>query len=139
MQKLPKPTFQFLLPNSIKRGYTEFECPSLALLNNGTIYNQSQGPNQTGNISLTLDSKRRLVVLAFRVLLTRNGAHAKNGIRNKILKLINWVINWNFLIHEGAWKKIGNGAHAKYGIRNKKLNSSTRSLVGIFKYAKVSR
>ena len=58
---------------SIKRGYTEFECPSSGSLNNrpiATIYNQSQGPNPTGNISLVLNFKRRLVVLALRVLLS---------------------------------------------------------------------
>ena len=33
------------------------------------IYNQNQEPNPTGNISLTLNSKRQLMVLALRVLL----------------------------------------------------------------------
>ena len=64
-------TFQFLFPISIKCGYTEFECPFLASLNNRpTIYNQNQGPNPTGNISLELNSKRWLMVLVLCVLLS---------------------------------------------------------------------
>ena len=64
-------TFQFLFPISIKGGYTEFECLSSASLNNRTtIYNQSQGPNPTGNILHMLDSKRRLVVLMLCILLS---------------------------------------------------------------------
>ena len=53
------------------------------------IYNQNQGPNPTGNISLTLDSKRQLVVLALLVLLSNKKslemAHVAKmelGIRN---------------------------------------------------------
>ena len=33
-----------------------------------SIYNQNQEPNQTGNISVTIDSKRQLVVLALHML-----------------------------------------------------------------------
>ena len=33
-----------------------------------SIYNQNQEPNKTGNISLTVDSKRQLVVLALHML-----------------------------------------------------------------------
>ena len=53
-----------------------------------TIYKQNQEPNPTGNVSLTLDSKRRLVVLALRVLLTNKSLDLANvqrmelGIRN---------------------------------------------------------
>ena len=57
---------------------------------------------------MMLNFKRQLVVLMLDILLSnkkpRNGAHAKNGISNKKLEFINWVINWNFLIHKGAWK-----------------------------------
>ena len=35
-----------------------------------SIWSQNQEPNPTGNISLTLDFKRRLVVLALLVLLS---------------------------------------------------------------------
>ena len=55
----------------IEEGYMELECPSLASINNrSTIYNQNQETNPTINISLMLDSKRQLVVLAFHVLLS---------------------------------------------------------------------
>ena len=58
-----KPQTEIPIPISIKRGYTELECPSSASLNNRpTVYDQNQGPNLTGHISLALNSKRRLVV-----------------------------------------------------------------------------
>ena len=78
------------------------ECLSLASVNNShtMLYDQNQEPNPIGNISLTLDSKRPLVVLALRVLLSNkkcldDGVRGKNGIRNKKLKAI-VVVNWNF-------------------------------------------
>ena len=72
---------------------------SASVNNTHRIYNQNQELNPTGNISLTLDSKRHFVVLMLCVLLItkkpRNGTYAKNGIRNKKLKVIK-VVNWNF-------------------------------------------
>ena len=51
--------------------------------NRPTIYNQNHGPNLTGNISLTLDSKRWLVVLALRVLLSNKKSLEMAHIRTR--------------------------------------------------------
>ena len=84
-------TFQFLVPISIKRSYTEFEYPSSASLNNRpTIYNQSQGPNTTGNISLALYSKRRLVVLALRILLSNKKSLELPHMAKIEIRIRNW-------------------------------------------------
>ena len=74
----------------------------------GSNIQPNQEPNLTGNISLMLDS-RRLVVLVLNLLLCNKKSlemmHVpKVGIRNKKLELINWVINWNSLIHINVWK-----------------------------------
>ena len=54
-----------------------------------SIYNQNQEPNQTGNILLTIDSKRQLVVLTLHMLFSNKKrlemAHVPKielGIRN---------------------------------------------------------
>ena len=71
--------FQFLFPISIKQGYTMLECPFSTAVNDNTDWNicprfpyttdlqhtrKNKEPNPTGNVSLTLDTKRRLVALA---------------------------------------------------------------------------
>ena len=64
--KLWKPRTDIPIPISY---FNQMECMSSASVNNThRIYNQNQ-PNQTGNISLTLDSKRQLMVLMLCVLL----------------------------------------------------------------------
>ena len=66
-----KPQTDIPIPISIKLDYTEFECLSSASVNNRPIiYNQNKEPNPTGNILLTLNSKRWLVVLVLRTLLS---------------------------------------------------------------------
>ena len=59
--------------------------------NRTTIYNQSQGPNLTGNISLTLDSKRWLVVLALSVLLSNKKSHEVAHMPKMELGMRNWT------------------------------------------------
>ena len=44
-----------------------------SVCNRPTIYIQNQETNPTGNISLTLNSKRWLMVLVLFVLLSKNG------------------------------------------------------------------
>ena len=68
--------------------YFQFQLKKV-INNIPTIYNQSHGANPTRNISLTLDSKRWLVVFALRVLLSnKNSLEMVNmpkmevGIRN---------------------------------------------------------
>ena len=86
--------------------YTEFECPSLASLDNRTtIYNKSHGPNPTKNILLMLDSKRQLVVLTLHILLSNKKSLEMVHIPKMELGIKYW-------------------------------NSSTGSLIGIFKYIK---
>lgn len=63
-------TLQVLLPISIKWCYTEFKCLSLAYVSNRLLIYKIQGPNRTGNISVMLNSKRMLVVLALCILLS---------------------------------------------------------------------
>ena len=70
--KLWKPRTDIPIPVSyfIKWDYMQLECMSSASVNNThRIYNQNQEPNPTGNILLTLDSKRQFVVLVLCVLL----------------------------------------------------------------------
>ena len=76
----------------IKRNYKKFECLSSASINNSlTIYDQNQEPNPTGNISMTLNSKKWLMTLTLHILFNNkkslNGTHVKNGIRNKKLEV----------------------------------------------------
>ena len=86
-------------PILIKQSYTKLECPALASVNSRpTIYNKIRNLTQleSGNMSLTLDSKTRPVVLALLVLSNKKSleiAHVPRRIRNKKLKLINWVVN----------------------------------------------
>ena len=72
-----------------------------------TIYDQDQEPNPIRNISLTLNSKRLLMVLVFCILLSNKKSQIK--IRNDV--------------------------RVKNEISN--LDSSTVLLIDIFKYAKV--
>ena len=56
-----------------------------------TIYSQSQGPNLTGSISLTLDSKRWLMVLVLRVLLSNKKSLEMAHMPIMELGMRNWT------------------------------------------------
>ena len=55
------------------------------------IYNKNQEPNQTGNISLTLDSKRRLVVLVLWVLLSNKNSLETAQVPKMEIGIRNWT------------------------------------------------
>ena len=70
--KFWKPRTDIPIPISY---FNQMECMSSVSINNThRIYNQNQEHNPTGNISLTLDSKRQLMVLVLCVLLIRRKA-----------------------------------------------------------------
>ena len=87
-------SFQFQL-NGVIQG---LNVHPLSLKNRTTIYNQNQRPNLTGNISLTLDSKRRLVVLALRILLSNKKSLEIAYMSKMELGIRNWNSLTGFLI-----------------------------------------
>ena len=106
---IPIPIFYFFCTTLCILKFQLMTQLVLKLTTDIIIYNQKQRPKSTGNILLMLHSNRWLVVFILCILLSN---------KKSIIK-------------------VRNSKHAKNGKRN--WNSSTGSVIEIFKYAKVPR